>query len=201
MLKNYIFDFGNVIANFYPDKLTGCCVSDPKLCTTLSGIVFDRLYWDRLDDGTITDEEVKNAICKRVPDGTEELACRVYDSWINNLTPINDICELIYDIRQNNGRLYLLSNISKGFADGYANVKWIKDVLDNFDGLVMSGTVGLTKPNNDIYEYLLNKYSLKAGECVFVDDSSVNIEGAKKAGINGYLFDGDIRRLRDYLGL
>ncbi len=62
MIKNYIFDFGNVLAEFYPDKLTAPHISDEETNKIVREVVFDRLYWDKLDMGTITDEEVKDEI-------------------------------------------------------------------------------------------------------------------------------------------
>ena len=50
-------------------------------------------------------------------------------------------------------------------------------------------------------KYLLKKHNLKAEECIFIDDSQKNIDGAKSAGIEGYLFDGNVKKLRIYLDI
>ena len=136
-----------------------------------------------------------------MPEELKECACKVYDGWVKTMTPVANMQELISDIKKTDKKLYLLSNISIGFADTYTEVPWIKDILENFDGLVFSGKVGMVKPDRDIFEYILSNFSLKAGECLFIDDSPVNIEGAKSVGIKGYLFDGDAQKLRDYLKL
>ncbi|MBQ2890132.1 MAG: HAD family phosphatase [Clostridia bacterium] len=201
MIKNYIFDFGNVLAEFYPEKLTKPFVEDEKLCKEISEIAFDRLYWDKLDDGSITDEEVKEGFLSRTDEKTGELACRVYDNWINSLTPVPNMEKLIYDIRKTDKKLYLLSNISIGFAERYMEAEWIKELFSCFDGLVFSGPVGKVKPDREIFEQLLSEFNLKAEECLFIDDSETNIKGAEKIGIKGYLFDGDAEKLREYLGL
>lgn len=201
MIKNYIFDFGNVLANFYPMDLTAPYVKDDEMCKVVSDVVFDRLYWDRLDDGTITDEEVKEAICTRLPDELKECGCKVYDNWIKTMTPVPNMQKLISDIKKTDRKLYLLSNISIGFADTYKEVPWIKELLEKFDGLVFSGKTGLIKPKREIFEYVLNTFSLNAEECLFIDDSVINIDGAKSAGIEGYLFDGDADKLKNYLKL
>ena len=106
---------------------------------------------------------------------------------------------LVKDIHAGGSKLYLLSSISKGFARDWCKVKWIKELFELFDGLVLSGTIGMVKPNRDIFEHLLCKYSLNADECIFIDDSQKNIDGAKSVGINGYLFDGDAEKLKEYL--
>ncbi|MBE6606065.1 MAG: HAD family phosphatase [Ruminococcaceae bacterium] len=201
MIKNYIFDFGNVLAEFEPEKLTAPFVSDEKTRGYLSEIIFDRIYWDRLDDGTITDGEIKAGISSRVPAELVDTACKVYDNWVNSLTPVKGMAELVSDLRKGNNKLFLLSNISVGFADTYNNVDWIRELLKGFDGLVLSGPIGITKPSADIFNHLLEKYGLNADECLFIDDSLKNIEGAKACGIHGYLFDGDAYKLRAFVGV
>jgi len=200
MIKNYIFDFGNVLAEFYPDKLTAPFVDDNETKRYISEIVFDRIYWDKLDSGSTTDDEVKTDIRNRVPEKLGDLACIVFDNWINTMTPVENMQQLISDIHKTGKKLYLLSNISIGFANSYKKVKWIKELLDHFDGLVLSGTVGKVKPDREIFEHLLKTFDLKADECLFIDDNAKNIEGAKEVGIEGYLFDGDAKKLRNYLG-
>ena len=201
MIKNYIFDFGNVLGEFYPEKLTEPFVQDENIKKYISEVVFDRIYWDKLDLGTITDDEVKDGIKDRMPDDLKELACKVYDNWISSMTPVYGMQDLIFKISKTDKKLYLLSNISTGFADGYKNVKWIKELLSFFDGLVLSGTINMAKPNRDIFEYLLNTYNLKADECLFIDDNIENIKSAASIGIKTYLFDGDAQKLREYLDL
>lgn len=199
MIKNYIFDFGNVIAEFIPQKLTAPYIKDQQLLKTVCDVVFDLKYWDKLDSNSITEFEVKNDFALRLPEDLCEIACRVFDGWIENLTPIKGMCELISDLKKQNKKLYLLSNISVRFANDYVNTEWIKNVFSLFDGLVFSATTEFVKPDKDMFEYVLNKFNLKPEECLFIDDASRNIAGAKKAGIEGYLFDGDSEKLREFL--
>ena len=46
----------------------------------------------------------------------------------------------------------------------------------------------MLKPDEEIYRYLLNKYDLKAEECLFIDDVDTNVEGAKKVGMKDEIF-------------
>ena len=200
MIKNYIFDFGNVLANFYEEMLTEPYVQDEVLRKTISTVVFDRLYWDKLDDGSITDDEVKAEIRRRLPKEHGELGCLVYDSWVKTLTPVPGMPELVADLKRAGKKLYLLSNISIGFGETYQEVPWIRELLECFDGLVLSGQIGMVKPHREIFEHLLDTYSLEAKECLFIDDREENLKGAKEVGIGGYLFDGTAEKLRTYLG-
>ncbi len=200
MITTYIFDFGNVLANFYPEKLTAPYVNDEAERKYLADIIFDRSIWDRLDDGTYSDDDAKREIRKRLPVEKHELACKIYDNWIDNLTPVPGMCELIADIRRKGDKkLYLLSNISRGFAANFKNTPWVKELLDSFDGLVLTGTLGIVKPTREIFEYMFNTFGFKAEECIFVDDSEKNIKGAQVVGITGYLFDGNAEKLKIFL--
>ena len=201
MKKNYIFDFGNVLGEFYPERLTAPFVEDEVLRKEISDVVFDRLYWNRLDDGTITDEEVKEGIRSRLPKKQGEVACKVYDNWARSMTPLPGMEKLVEDAKSNGKKLYLLSNISEGFSESYGDVQWIRELFSHFDGLVFSGVIKKVKPTREIFEYVLDEFGLNADECLFIDDNEMNIQGAESAGIEGYLFDGDAQKLRKFLDL
>jgi epoxide hydrolase-like predicted phosphatase len=72
----------------------------------------------------------------------------------------------------------LLSN-----ADGWWQPPRALDGL--FDVVILSGEVGLAKPDIDIYLLTATKLGLEPDECVFVDDLAVNIHGAAEAGMVG----------------
>lgn len=199
MIKNYIFDFGNVLAEFYPDRLTAPYVSDPQEAEQISAVAFDRLYWNKLDRGEITDEEVHQGIRSRLPGALGDKGCLVYDSWVKTMTPVPGMQDLIAELKQSDKKLFLLSNISVGFANTYKDVEWIREILDGFDGVVLSGVIGMGKPDKEIFEYVLSKFNLKAEESLFIDDAQRNIDGACQVGIHGYLFDGDAEKLRNFL--
>lgn len=199
MIKNYIFDFGWVLVRFDPDYMTGQYIKNADDRKLAKDVIFDRLYWDRLDDGTITDDEVKEGIRSRLPENLWEGACKAYDNWHYNLPFIDGMVDLVKQIKAAGGKLYILSNISIGFAQAYEQVAEIKELFSLFDGLVFSGPLKIVKPSKEIFEYILNKYDLNADETVFIDDSEKNINGAKAVGIEGYLFDGDAKKLGEYI--
>lgn len=201
MIRNYIFDFGNVLMHFDPDHMTSVYVSDEDEKNLIKEIIFDRLYWDRLDAGTITDEEVKTAACERLPKYLHKAACLVYDNWIANMEPMEGMAELVADVKKHGGKLYLISNISHKFANEYMNAPLIDSLLSMFDGLIFSASCQMTKPGPDIFRHLLETYNLKAEECLFIDDSFINIAGAERLGIRGYHFNEDADGLRKMIGL
>lgn len=199
MFKNIIFDFGNVIAEFNPDKLTAPYAENKEDLRLLSDVVFDRLYWDGLDAGTVSDAYVKEKIANRLPLHLKDAGLKVFDNWINNMTPVPNVREVIFKLKKEGKRLFLLSNISIGFSENYKKTPWINEVLSEFDGLILSGITGLLKPDPEVFEYILSKYNLKREETLFIDDSPKNIKGAEAVRLRGYLFNGDGLKLERFL--
>ena len=196
MIQNIVFDFGQVLIKFEPSYMVGQYVSNPDDARLLETVLFDRLYWDRLDAGTITDEEVIDACKKRLPERLWELLPTVYYNWIYNIPEIEGMAELLRHLRGTyEVRLLLLSNISRYFA---AHAKEIP-ILHLFDKCIFSSVCGYVKPSREIFGHLCAECGITPQETVFVDDNAANIKGARDFGITGYLFDGDAVRLREYL--
>ncbi|MBP3495852.1 MAG: HAD family phosphatase [Clostridia bacterium] len=195
-IKNIVFDFGQVLVHYEPEYMTGVYVTSEADKALLQKVVFDRLYWDRLDAGTIDDGEVISECKKRLPEHLWDVAEKIYYNWIYNIPEVEGMRELIIYLKDNyDVKLYLLSNISKYFAEHKGEIS----ILSLLDNCVFSGPLGIVKPNKEIFEYLCNTYSLIPGECIFVDDNTANINSANSFGINAYLFDGDVERLKKYL--
>ena len=198
-MQNYIFDFGMVLFNYDTKYMAGIYTENEEDRDFLERVVFDRFYWDRLDRGEIGDSEVIEAIRQRVPMRLAETAEKIYNNWIENLTPIPGMEDILVRIKNKGGRLYLLSNISIGFAENYRNVLSVYRVLSLFDGLVFSGPIHMAKPDPAIFRFLLEKYRLSPEETLFTDDNPKNIEAAKQLGLHTFLFDGDSKKLLQYV--
>lgn len=195
-IKNVVFDCGQVLVHFEPSYMVGVYVTDKDDKALLEEVIFDRLYWDRLDLGTISNEETVSEIKKRIPERLWEVSEKIYYNWIYNIPEIEGMRDLVNDLKFRHGvNLFLLSNISKYFISHTGEL----EILKHFDGLVMSGNLGIVKPSYQIFDYLCKTYNLDPSETIFVDDRRDNIEGAEKYGIQGYLFDGDANKLRKYL--
>ncbi len=190
-----IFDFGRVLVEFDYAIITAPYCT-PEEAETIIPVLFDRALWDPLDAGEITDEALKAAVCARLPQHLHAAACAAYDHWPEHLPEIAGMRALLRDLRAAGRRIYLLSNISIGFAERWRQVPALCSLLGMCDGLVFSGPLHLTKPSRAIFEHLLTAYGLAADDCVFIDDSEKNIAGAEAAGIRGWLFDRDVPRLR-----
>ena len=200
MIRNIIFDFGNVLGWTLADVTTRTYVSDEEEQKLIRQAVFDPKDWDCLNRGTMTDEEMLDKICSRLPEQLREDACIVYNNWTNTATPVPGMIRLVRELREKGYRMYLLSNATKTFSEKYKDIPWMVSVLEQFDGLVFSAKVGMAKPDDAIYQYVLDTYNLNAEETLFVDDYKENAEAATRLGIHGYVFDQDVEKLRKYIG-
>ncbi|MBR2354489.1 MAG: HAD family phosphatase [Clostridia bacterium] len=196
MIKNVVFDFGQVMVHFVPAHMVAQSVTDKEDAALLEEVVFDRLYWDRLDAGTISDEEALSAMCARLPERLHGVARELHYDWIWRIPEIDGMRKLVQDIKRDFGvRTFLLSNISTYFAENEAKIP----CLVEFEKRIYSAVCGYVKPSAEMYGYLCRECEIDPKETIFIDDSEKNIRGAVAFGIHGYLFDGDASRLRTYL--
>ena len=196
MIKNVVFDFGQVLVHFEPEYMVRQYVSNEEDVKLLKDVIFDRLYWDKLDLGTITDEETIAQVKERIPKRLWDVAEKIHWNWIYNIPEIDGMKELVLHLKNDHRvGLFLLSNISKYFAEHQGEIP----ILSHFDGLVLTGPIGIVKPTREIFAYLCEKFDLNPDETIFIDDNENNIKGASAFGIHTYHFDGDVQKLRKYL--
>src|SRR5262249_29201360 len=82
-------------------------------------------------------------------------------------------------------KIYALTNWS---AETFPMAQERFDFLNWFDGIVVSGTEKMRKPTPAFYQILLDRYSVKAGDALFIDDNYRNILAAEKMGIKSIHF-------------
>lgn len=192
MIKNVIFDFGQVLIRFVPYDIASCYVENEADRRLLEEVVFDRKYWARQDAGTITNEEMIQAVCLDLPERLHKVAADIVETWIYHLPPIPGMEELLVELREKGKRLYLLSNIGKTFITHKDEFP----ILNRFDGCLYSADVGVIKPAREIFECLCKTYGLDPAECIFIDDNADNVAAAKSFGIDALQFFGDAEELK-----
>ena len=192
MIRNIIFDMGNVLLRFDKDLFIQRLGVSPEDGKILMVEVFCSLEWSRMDRGSMTEAQAAESICRRVPERLHQAVHSLTDRWERPILPVEGTYELVEELKNAGYGIYLLSNASLRQHFYWPRVPG----NELFDGTLISSDVGLVKPQLEIYHLLLEKFSLKADECFFVDDSPMNIEGAYFCGIPGAVFFGDSQRLR-----
>jgi len=88
--------------------------------------------------------------------------------------------KLAMDLKQKGYPIYVLSNFP---GDQYDKYEKHNSFLQIFDDKIISGHVGLAKPDTKIYQFAIDKFHLTPERSLFIDDKIENIEGAKQLGI------------------
>ena len=194
MLKNFIFDFGNVLHRYCPAEIVRCFTDKEDDAAKLQAAIFRPHLWSALDIGNLSQEDFTAACCEVLPPHLHPLARQICGEWFYHLPPVPGMAELLPELRRRGFHLYLLSNIPIVFAE-HLNAY---PILEQFDGLVLSGGLHIVKPDPAIYRHLLARFSLRPEECVFFDDLKVNTDGAEACGIHGVVFTG-VQSVSDFL--
>lgn len=191
MIKNIIFDLGNVIFNFKPEKFLYRFTNDENYIKEFISKVIRSKTWLELDRGTISIEKAEEEFIGKFPEDRDFIVM-FFSHWMEMLTPISENVKLLYDLKSNGYKIYILSNF---IVEAFDFVKNQYDFLSLFDGKIISGKEKVIKPELEIYQRLVNKYNLVPEECIFVDDVHGFLSQAKILKIKTILFaqDTDLR--------
>jgi putative hydrolase of the HAD superfamily len=103
--------------------------------------------------------------------------------------PLDTNVRLLPDLKKRGFRLYFLSNFPADIFDeirsGYYFFKY-------FDGGLISAVAKSSKPDVGIYKSFMEKYSLIANECLFIDDIEKNVKTAESLGMKGIATNGSL---------
>ncbi|TDD05822.1 HAD family phosphatase [Nonomuraea deserti] len=111
-------------------------------------------------------------------DGVPPVAEGLLDRMFAGFERVEAMYDVLRDVRKNGVKTCLLSN---SWANTYARDDWD----DLFDAVVISGEVGMRKPEPRIFHHALGQIGLPGEECVFIDDIEANILAARALGIAG----------------
>jgi len=181
---NFIFDFGNVLVNYKPVEYLSGLFPDRSLVEKMYNTIFKSREWLMMDQGFLTHNEAIEIFCAREPEYKAEIRLTI-NNTNDIVSRINETIDLLPKLKELGHGLYYLSNMHKEILDYLLDNH---EYINIFDGGVFSCNINLIKPSPEIYRYLINKYDLVPGECVFFDDVEENVTAAEKEGMKGVLF-------------
>ena len=182
MYKSIVFDLGGVMIDFDPKSYLVDRLCNAEMEEKVYDLTFGSEEWKLLDAGQISRYEGNSRMLKRA----QAAGCGfevqgVLDDWVHILRPRHRMQELVRRMKSHGYCVYYLSNMPQDILDMLRE----HGVLDQFDGGVASCEVHINKPDARIYQALLDKYQLKAEECVFIDDRLENVQAAFALGFAG----------------
>lgn len=184
MIKNIIFDIGKVLVSYEPDIMMKDLGFDDDIIGRVNKALFENELWEQSDQGLFSPSE----ILQKAIDNDTDIKDYIVKAWENvgkSIARYDYVYDWINTYKDNGYNVYILSNYSKHTLE---HTKEQLSFLSLMDGVVFSYECKLMKPMEEIYNLLLEKYDFVPEECIFIDDRPVNIEGAKKCGINGIVF-------------
>ena len=183
MIKNIIFDLGNIIINYNQDKIINNFTIDEDEKIFIKEKIFKSPEWKLLDLGQITNNAAIEEIQKRNDIKYNKLINIFLHEWYKT-QPINkDIVEIAKKLKERNYNIYVLSNMAKETYEYFKNIDFFKVC----NGIVISSYENVKKPDERIFNTLLTRYKLNPKECLFIDDDDTNksYDTANKIGILG----------------
>lgn len=183
MIQNIVFDIGNVLVRWDPHAIVKE-IFPHEDADILAQALFKEETWKNLNRGTITEEELITIYQQKF--GFDRVILKnMMVTAQASLTPIPGSFELLQKLYLSNCPLYALSDNTKNFV---AYLKKQYDFWGYFKGVVISADIGFLKPGKEIYNHLLSTYQLEPAHTLFIDDLVVNVEGAKKVGMQAIQF-------------
>lgn len=195
MIKNIIFDMGNVLTVYNAREYIYGYVDNEADYRWIRDHLCASVEWLQMDRGTMTDEEAATSICRRLPVHLHDTVRRFIGEYRMVQPPNPPMEKLVEELFRNGYDLYLLSNTSHRFRIFSKNIKSVSYMK----GIWISCEHGLLKPEPEAYLDFFREYSLDPVECFFIDDTPANIEAAGNLGMDGCVYYGDMKELRYFM--
>jgi 2-haloacid dehalogenase len=193
--RTVVFDLGNVLIDWDPRYLYRRLFSGDEAAMERFLAEVCTPAWNHEQDRGRAFAEGCAIAARAHPDKREliEAWFANYDETIAGEVP--GTVAILTELRDRGVPLYALTNWS---AETFPRAQARFPFLQWFRGIVVSGALGLAKPEPAIYRHLLETYDLQASETVFIDDSPANVAGAEAVGIRALRFT-DAQMLREEL--
>ncbi len=99
MIRNIVFDMGNVLLYFDRDYFIARLGIEGADKGLLKREVFLSLEWARMDRGSMTDEEAAQSICQRLPERLHDAAWKLVQMWDRPILPVPGMYELVKELK------------------------------------------------------------------------------------------------------
>jgi putative hydrolase of the HAD superfamily len=181
MIKTIIFDFGDVFINLDKEGILYNALNIFGIDSFPAAMLKTNALYEM---GLITTDSFLKFYTNEFPHVSKKSMINLWNSILKDF-PIHRLDFLNELSKQKDYKLILLSNTNTLHIDWIIeHVPFYEEFKNCFDAFYLSHEIHLRKPNRDIYEFVLNKNSIKPEECLFIDDTAENTDTAKSIGIH-----------------
>jgi 2-haloacid dehalogenase len=195
-----VFDLGGVLIDWNPRYLYRSLFDGDEAAMERFLAEVCSPEWNVRQDAGRAWAEAIDELSARFPEERERI--RAYrERWEEMLGgAIEPTVEILAELRSRGVRLLALSNWS---TDTFAVARPRYPFLEWFEGLVISGDVGMAKPDPAIFRYLIDRFGLDPATTVYIDDVVTNVTAAAALGLHAIRFQdaASLRPALERLGL
>lgn len=194
VIDKYIFDLGKVIVKFKVENLfKKFFKTDREIKYFLNNIcTWD---WHIQQDTKYDTSKAADSLIKKYPNYKIPIEA-FYGRFLEMIDGIyEENLKIALNLKKKGKKIYILSNFP---GDQFDNFMKENKFLNEFDDMIISGKVGLKKPDKRIYELAIKKFDCNPSKTLFIDDRPENTEAAQNLGINIITLD-DPSKLKDYI--
>ena len=191
-IKNIVFDFGGVLIDInYQSTINAF--------KDLGIVDFEALYsqaeqqdiFNKFETGKISSQYFINQLLDKIGKGFSPNV--VVKAWNEMLGAIHqDNILAVEKLKSFGYKIFLLSNTNDIHIEVAFN-RWDKLPLtpphELFNNIFLSQELGMRKPDDEIFQFVLDEISAKPEEVLFIDDSMQHIETAQKMGFQTHLLE------------
>lgn len=191
MIKNIVFDIGNVIWKGQPHDVLEKTTYSEKEKEEIRESFFRHTRLMNLGLQSMEEKYNESVFSLSTNEQVKDflLHCNEYRDFNTG------IIKLINTLKEKNYNVYILSNNTKEAMEYLMK----KEELQCIDGWIVSCFCGKMKPEKDIYNCLFETYSIKPEESFFIDDLEENIKTGKELGMDGFVLKNGDDSLDDLL--
>ena len=187
MIRNMVFDIGNVLMDFrWKEYMRSLFGEDEALIQTINQGIWHNGCWAAMDKGEMDGAATLRSAVAFAPQYEKEIKLTL-DRVALAFHKFGYAIPWVQELKRMGLNVYYLSNYS---AFSIAANPDVLDFIPCMDGGVFSFEVKAVKPEPEIYRCLCDKYGLKPEECLFTDDVPANVKGAQACGFQGIVFEG-----------
>lgn len=182
-VKNIVFDFGNVLIDWNPHYFYDNYFGDSKQSQEFIDTVITTEWLKRIDAGHTLDECIEEAVMKhpQYEDAIRQYKPHWHDTCKGEVAGMEQVVKAIKE-------RYPVYGLSNWNMETFVVARERFSILQQIDNYVISGAIGIAKPDDGIYKHFLEKFNLKAEECLFMDDNPQNVIAARCNGMKAIRF-------------
>lgn len=194
MIKNLVFDLGNVLIEWNSEKILTSFEPEKERRQLLRQVIFESGIWHQTDKGELSLKEACDKALAQLEDSYHSAVQNIFYNWYEVVEVYSGLQEQIRLWADQGYRIYILSTTCEIFY--HIEKAGFLPIYPLLSGYILSSEFGDVKPEPEIYQTLLRKYGIDPTESVFIDDIQANLDTAAELGFETILSTSEPENIR-----